>query len=439
MVALALAIAAQAAAGPSFVVPLIRSSRPGFPGWLAGPLAELSWTPDPATFSALVLAMGGCYLVVLACARALPRRSALAGPLPPRPDLAGALPRRSDLTDALPLRPALAAVVALHGVFLLAPPLLSLDVFGYIDYARLAVVHGLDPYSHGAAAARLDPAFPYVGWHRLPSPYGPPFTVLSYALVPLGVAGGLWALKATAAAASLGCAGLVFACARRLGRPPLAAALFVVLNPLWLVFAVGGAHNDLLMMLLVLAGTFFALSGRERLGSAGLVAAAGVKASGGLALPFMVAGARRRRRALAGALAAVLVLGAISFASFGADALDFLAVLFGQQPHVYAHSVPSRLLGVGGVTQGVRLALAAGTAATVAVLLVRAWHGADWITAAGWATLVVLLTTGFLMPWYVAWLLPLAALSSSDRLRFGALALTAFVLLERLPVLHANL
>jgi hypothetical protein len=48
----------------------------------------------------------------------------------------------------------------------------------------------------------------------------------------------------------------------------------------------------------------------------------------------------------------------------------------------------------------------------------------DWIRGAGWATVALLLTTGFLVPWYVAWLLPLAALSSDRRLLTAAVLLT---------------
>src|SRR6185436_6290716 len=76
-------------------------------------------------------------------------------------------------------RLAIAAIVAAHVVFLLAPPLFSADVFAYVDYARLAVVHGLDPYVHGAADAPLDPVVPFVRWRDVASPYGPLFTLLS--------------------------------------------------------------------------------------------------------------------------------------------------------------------------------------------------------------------------------------------------------------------
>jgi hypothetical protein len=48
----------------------------------------------------------------------------------------------------------------------------------------------------------------------------------------------------------------------------------------------------------------------------------------------------------------------------------------------------------------------------------------DWITGAGWATVALLITTGLLLPWYVAWLLPLAALSNDRRLWLAAIVMT---------------
>ena len=56
-------------------------------------------------------------------------------------------------------------------------------------------------------------------------------------------------------------------------------------------------------------------------------------------------------------------------------------------------------------------------AASLAGCLWRVWQGQlDWIAGAGWAALALLVTAASLLPWYVAWLLPLAALGRDRRL-----------------------
>ncbi len=40
-----------------------------------------------------------------------------------------------------------------------------------------------------------DPSFLLSNWHQLLSPYGPLFTLMTFAVVPLGVGGSFWALK----------------------------------------------------------------------------------------------------------------------------------------------------------------------------------------------------------------------------------------------------
>lgn len=403
LLAAGLAVAVAGARLPSILVPA--SLRP-FPDWLAGPLPGVGGV-DPAAFALLVCAMCGCYLAVVACADAI------------RPGLA------------------LASVVVLHLAFALAPPLLSGDVFGYLVYARLEVLHGLSPYAHPAVAVPTDPLYPYVGIEDVASPYGPLFTLASYALVPLGAAAGVWTLKAIAAAASLGCVALLWSCARRLGRAPLPAALFVGLNPLLLVWGVGGGHNDLLTALLVLGGVYLALASREALGAGVLVAAAAVKASAGLVLPFLVLGARQSARALSGAVGATAILATISLVAFGADLLGHLEALARQAQSVSYFSVPSyfgRLLGLGGAGPELRLATAGAMVATVAGALVRVRRGGDWVTAAGWATLALVATATWLYPWYVVLPLVLAGLGRSRRLRFAALVTAAAIVAARLPL-----
>jgi len=72
--------------------------------------------------------------------------------------------------------------------------------------------------------------------------------------------------------------------------------------------------------------------------------------------------------------------------------------------------------------------------AVVVGLLYQAWKDrADWLEAAGWATLAGLLSLLWLMPWYIVWLLPLAAIVEDRRLRIAALAFGGFVTLLYIP------
>src|SRR5438128_2158427 len=259
-------VAAGAAAKPGALVPA-RSG--GWPDWLAGPLRGLDFSIGRGGFQALTLLLCAAYLVALACAH------------------------------RLDLRAVAAAIVAAHVALLLGPPLLSQDVFGYLGYARLGALHGLDPYTHLTAEAPADAVFPFLGWPFKHSPYGPLFTLASYATAPLGVAGGLWAFKALAVLCSLGAVTLIARACARAGRSPAWAAAFVGLNPVLLELAVGGAHNDTLLLLALAAALALsaAASPRLRASATALVAGVGVKVSAGLTLPFLLlAPARARER-----------------------------------------------------------------------------------------------------------------------------------------------
>ena len=386
------------------------SEHGGFPDWLGGPFRGLDFVLLPPRGALLLAAMLACYLVVLACAR----------------------------VGGIPARAAIAAVVAAHLVFLLAPPLFSADVFGYVDYARLAVLHGLDPYLHGAGDAARDPVVPFVRWRDIATPYGPLFTLLSVPLAWLSVPAALWVCKALAAALSLGCAALVWRIAQRRGEAPVPALLFVGLNPLLLAYGVGGGHNDFLLLALALGAILLVLERRD-VGAGALGALAiGAKASAALLLPFLILAPpapRRPRRLLAGALVAGAALAAAALIAFGGEALGFVGQIRGQQELVAAYSVPRRVasaLGLDGLPAGLRLAFAAAFAGSVAALLWATWRERiDWIAAAGWATLALLLCTAWLVPWYVVWLLPLAALGRDPRLRAATLLLCVYLLATR--------
>ena len=73
------------------------------------------------------------------------------------------------------------AIAALNALVLLAPPLLSTDIFSYQAYARLGAIYGANPYLQGPHAIALDPVYPFIGakWVTIPTAYGPVFTGLS--------------------------------------------------------------------------------------------------------------------------------------------------------------------------------------------------------------------------------------------------------------------
>jgi Glycosyltransferase family 87 len=402
-------LAAGAASAPSTYV-RVRSAL--WPGWLSGPYQGLGLGISRTSFETLTLVIVGCYALALIGAR------------------------------RMPLRAIVAAIVAAHLLLLLGPPLLSQDVFGYISYARLGALHGLGPYEHVPVEAPFDPTFAYIGWPFQHSPYGPLFTLSSYALVPLGFAADLWTFKLLAVLCSLGAVALVAKAAARERRSPQLAAAFVGLNPVLLVFAVGGAHNDMITLLLLAVALVLTAGASPRFRAAAwpLSAAVGCKISAGLLLPFLVLAPRswlQRLRVLitaAGGLAAVLAVGVLGF---GVSLAGFVAPIAEEQQQIAIHSIPAetaRMFGLSGTPAWWRYLFLAGFLCVVLLALWRTAKGADWRSAAGWSTLALVVCTAWLLPWYAVWALPLAAVSPDRRLRSAVLLFCAYAVAIRLPV-----
>jgi len=343
------------------------------------------------------------------------------------------------------------AIVLLVAGFACLPPLLSHDVYSYIDYSRLGVLHGLDPYVHPPASAPADPAFTQVTWTETTSAYGPLFTLAASPLAWLPVETAVYVLKAISAAAVLATAALVARLAPARGVDPLRAAAFVALNPLVLVHVVGGPHNDAFAILLMTLGVAGVLMARERSGGAALVAAIAVKSSTTIAAPFAVLAAAAQApigprpthidgyrpvgRLLAGAGVAVLVIGWVAYLGFSWHWLDAFALAGENQGRTSHLSIPittARLSGLDPTT--VRAAALALYAAFVIYLLAWTRRGGDWLRAAAWATTGLLLATAWLLPWYLLWPLPLAALSRDRALKLLVLTLTAYQLGARIPL-----
>jgi alpha-1,6-mannosyltransferase len=382
----------------------------GLPTSIRGPLHFLGLSLSGTEFAVLFIVLGVCYLGVLAFA------------------------------DSVRVRVGVGAIVALHLIFLVAPPLLSSDIFNYVGYARLDAVHGLNPYVHPLAAAPTDPSYIYVGWPLNSTAYGPLFTIGSLALGWVGFTAAIWLLKASAAAASLACVALVWMCATRLGRPALPATLFFGLNPILLAYAVGGAHNDLLMLVAALGGIYMLLVGRES-GAAALVVAAAVKSSAIVLLPFALLGSRRPLKAILWGLLVAALVGVATLIAFGTHVSSLLHVLQRDARLETPNDVPgviNDVLGLGISTHTLGRIGMLVLLPTVALLLLRVYRGGNWLENAGWATAAVLVTTTWFLPWYLIWFLPLAALAVRPYQRFTALALTALAIGLQLPLIFGK-
>lgn len=475
---------------PSFLSATTRAHF--FPGWMAGPLGGLlpsfprSQGTLKAMFTVVVVVMYGSYLFGL---RRIPKLGA---------------------------RWVVASIVLLQLVFFLAPPLTLTDVFNYINYARMDVVHNLNPYATiPALEPHRDPAYALSNWHELLSPYGPLFTIFTFAAVPFGIAASFWIVKGALAFFSLGCLALVWKCAKLLRRDPVKAIVYAGLNPIVLLWGLGGDHNDLVMMFFILLALYLLLRAgamgdqadavgvapdaagvapdttgvapdtpissvrgaaphtpiasatvaapcspitavaRPALGwlarlrastlplsplelAAGfsLAAAVFVKASAAIVVPVVVVGlARVPRRAVQtviGGIIGAVLLGLLSFAVFGAHIPD----LGTQGSIVTDMSLPNLLglmIGQGGETETLRLLISLALIVAVVCCSVSASRSGDIVSTSGWAGIALLVTLAWVLPWYIAWVLPLAALSRSRKLRIATVALSVYLILVWVP------
>jgi hypothetical protein len=202
-------------------------------------------------------------------------------------------------------------------------------------------------------------------------------------------------------------------------------------------------------MMLGVAGV---LTARETSAGAALVAAIAIKASAAVTTPFALLGATTPRpptgpkaaymsafgpvgQLLVGAGVTVVGIGLGAYLGFGWHWLDAFALAGENQGRTSHMSLPvtaARLTGLD--PDATRIAALSLYAALVTYLLVWTYRGNDWVRGAAWATTGLLLATAWLLPWYLLWPLPLAALSRDRALKLLLLALTAYQLGARVPI-----
>jgi len=305
---------------------------------------------------------------------------------------------------------------ALLVLAVVVPPTESGDVWSYAMYGRMVATYHDSPYRHTPAEFRTDPIGRRVPafWLQSRSVYGPVFTAVSAAgMAGAGHSSLLARLFFQGLAASAVALSLVLV--DRRCRDPVALAVIGV-NPIVVISVVNGGHNDALVGLAVLGGVLLVCARRPAWAGAALAAAALVKVSA--LLPLAALGVwvwchhgRRAAAALAGTavalgLSALVVAGASSVVAAFGDA----------QGRVNGGSVwagPRRwLLESGSPLAGGRtlswMAMVAAVGLTVALARRRSVGDGPFF-AAGAAVVAYLLVGTYVLPWYLAWGVPVLA------------------------------
>ena len=332
-------------------------------------------------------------------------------------------------TPGGPDRRSLVTTLAIWAVPLcLAPPMFSRDIYSYAAQGWL-VQHGSDPYFWGPAAVP-GPFSNDVGmWSHTPAPYGPVFLMLARLVVGLGGGHIVPTVLGFRLVALVGVALLVRYVPRlavHCGVAPDRALWLGVLNPLVLLHFVSGAHNDVLLVSLMVAGLVMVLDGRPALGVALCAVAVLVKAPAGLALAFMVpmwAGQLTgRSRLLRAGLRASMVAGTTVVALTWVSGLGYGWVGALQTPGVVRNWLSTttllgeaagwltKLVGLGDYTdRGITVFRGAGGVVALVICLLllarteRYGRGAAAVAALGVSLSAVVVLSPVVQPWYVLW------------------------------------
>jgi alpha-1,6-mannosyltransferase len=342
--------------------------------------------------------------------------------------------------------------------FWLAPLLLSVPVFSRDTYSYLAqgalLRDGLDPYAVGPVEnsnALLDNVSPI--WTTTTAPYGPAFILVAKfvtLLVGDNVVAGTMVLRLCMLP---GLALLIWAApriARHVGASGAAALWICVLNPLVIIHLMGGVHNEMLMVGLMMAGIALTMERHPVAGIALVVVGVAVKATAALALPFLVwvwmRQLRQRRElgampsfAAAGAGSVLIFVAVFAVLSVAAGVgIGWLTALAGSVKIINWLTLPTAAANVINVVGGLfgtvqfyavlEVTRAIGIIIIVVALPVLWWRyrHTDRQALVGIATLmvVVVLFVPAALPWYYTW--PLAAMSALTQSRNWIAAIAGF-------------
>jgi hypothetical protein len=326
----------------------------------------------------------------------------------------------------IPLRSVVAIATAWVLPVLVMPPLFSRDVYTYAAQGEM-VRRGINPYLHGPIALGQSRFLGFVDplWRTAPAPYGPAWERLSEAIVSVARHDVLATLVGFRLVALIGVALMAWgvpALARSIGREQTVAFSLAVLNPVVPLVLVGGAHNDALMLGLLVAGCALARRNHVFAGLVLCALAAEVK------IPALIGAAfigwwwsdpslPWRRRCLPVAAALAIALGVMSLISavsgLGWRWLDGLSnpgvVVSWLDPATAVGLALGHLtsvLGLGhhaaALVRGAR-AVSLVLAAVISAGLVVRSDRVGPVRALGWSLLVFAVLGPVVWPWYETW------------------------------------
>lgn len=330
-------------------------------------------------------------------------------------------------------------------IFVLVYPATAIDVYIYAARSQLLTDHGLDP---SVAIPRdlwaIDPFVQYASfeWSDRPSPYGPLWNLIAAPATAIGddsIMASVLALKLIMVSASLAAGALIHDTVKRV-RPASAVSsmLFWLWSPVLLWEGIANSHNDVVLVLLVLAALWCWQRGQLGLIIPLLGASALLKVVTVILIPVAIVaivfrvGWNRRTLRIAGQTVAwsILVLW-ISFAPFYdlrgvVDALNSQRGVWVTSPILVLDAMNSawdwglelRPL----YERFVMLAIAAIVVAGMAVV----WRKPGLFYRTGYEQMfwLLLLATSNLRPWYVIWLVALAAVLPVGMPRWRTVAWT---------------
>ena len=332
---------------------------------------------------------------------------------------------------------------------LIAPPLFSRDVYSYAGQGEM-MSHHIDPYDYGTGVLGATPfsTMPDTVWTNTPSPYGPTFLTIDGVLDKASthkILPDILLLRLLEVAGLALVVGATPSLARRLGRDPAGAVMLGAGCPLVLTTLIGGAHNEALMLGLLVAGLAVAQRWGTVPGVMLCAVAAGVKSPAALGVLFLGwvwagPGASIRRRVVhtlgAGliALATMEVISIVSGTGWGwirtstaanksftgvtpVDAVSKVVAGVASLVHLHVSQLGART-----VLSVIGLAVAA----AIGAWLLHRSSAADVPRNLGLTLLVVALLGPILWGWYVTWGIIVVAPALSGGLRRVVIAISTF-------------